>query len=264
MELFLIFTIFVFGLIFGSFLNCLIWRLKTNESLWGRSYCPKCHSQIFWYDNIPLLSFILLKARCRHCHKKISWQYPLLELGFALLFTALFFFIAQDFSWLELLRAEFLILFLRDFLFIFILAIVFVYDYNWQEVPMIIIWPGIALMMFFSWFIGFNLLTVLIASALTATFFLIQYLLTRGRGLGEGDIWLGALLGARFVNTQEIFLTIFATYIIGSLVAIFLLIKGKKKIKSKVPLGPFLVIGALISLFFAEDIVRWYFSLLIF
>ena len=129
---------------------------------------------------------------------------------------------------------------------------------------MIIVWPGIALMIFFSWLIGFNLLTVLIASALTATFFLIQYLLTRGRGLGEGDIWLGALLGARFVNIQEIFLTIFATYIIGSLVAIFLLIKGKKKIKSKVPLGPFLVIGALISLFFAEDIIRWYFSLLIF
>ncbi|NCN21909.1 prepilin peptidase [Candidatus Falkowbacteria bacterium] len=264
MELFLIFTIFVFGLIFGSFLNCLIWRLKNNESLWGRSYCPKCRQQISWYDNIPLLSFILLKARCRNCHKKISWQYPLLELGFALLFTSLFFFIAQDFNLLELLRAEFLILFLRDFLFIFILAIIFVYDYHWQEVPMIIVWPGIALMIFFSWLIGFNLLTVLIASALTATFFLIQYLLTRGRGLGEGDIWLGALLGARFVNIQEIFLTIFATYIIGSLVAIFLLIKGKKKIKSKVPLGPFLVIGALISLFFAEDIIRWYFSLLIF
>lgn len=264
MEIFLIFTVFVFGLIFGSFLNCLIWRLKTNESLLGRSYCPKCRQQIAWYDNIPLLSFILLKAHCRHCHKKISWQYPLLELGFALVFTVLFFSIAQNFNLLEIFQAEFLFLFLRDFLFIFILAIVFVYDFNWQEVPMIIVWPGIALMIFFSWVIGFSLLNVLIASVLTATFFLIQYLLTRGRGLGEGDIWLGALLGARFVNTQEIFLTIFATYIIGSLVAIFLLIWGKKEIKSKVPLGPFLVIGALISLFFADQIIAWYFSLLFF
>lgn len=264
MEIFLIFTVFVFGLIFGSFLNCLIWRLKTNESLLGRSYCPKCRQQIAWYDNIPLLSFILLKAHCRHCHKKISWQYPLLELGFALVFTVLFFSIAQNFNLLEIFQAEFLFLFLRDFLFIFILAIIFVYDYNWQEVPMIIVWPGIALMILFSWLVGFNFLTILIASALTAAFFLIQYLLTRGRGLGEGDIWLGALLGARFVNTQEIFLTIFATYIIGSLVAIFLLIWGKKEIKSKVPLGPFLVIGALISLFFADQIIAWYFSLLFF
>lgn len=264
MELFLIFTIFVFGLIFGSFLNCLIWRLKTNESLWGRSHCPKCNQQISWYDNIPVLSFIILKARCRHCQKKISWQYPLLELGFALVFTSLFFFIAQDFNLLELLRAKFLILFFRDFLFIFILAVVFVYDYNWQEVPMIIVWPGIALMIFFSWLIGFNILTVLIASSLTAIFFLIQYLLTSGRGLGEGDIWLGALLGARFVSTQEIFLTIFGTYIIGALVGIFLLAWGKKKIKSKVPLGPFLVIGALITLFFSEIILNWYFSLIIF
>lgn len=229
MEIFLIFTVFVFGLIFGSFLNCLIWRLKTNESLLGRSYCPKCRQQIAWYDNIPLLSFILLKAHCRHCHKKISWQYPLLELGFALVFTVLFFSIAQNFNLLEIFQAEFLFLFLRDFLFIFILAIIFVYDYNWQEVPMIIVWPGIALMILFSWLVGFNFLTILIASALTAAFFLIQYLLTRGRGLGEGDIWLGALLGARFVNTQEIFLTIFATYIIGSLVAIFLLIWEKKR-----------------------------------
>ncbi len=263
MEVFLIFTIFVFGLIFGSFLNCLIWRLKTNESLWGRSYCPKCRQQISWYDNIPLLSFILLKARCRNCHKKISWQYPLLELGFALVFTALFFSIVQNFNLLEIFQTEFLILFLRDFLFIFILAIVFVYDYNWQEVPMIIVWPGIALMIFFSWLVGFDFLTVLIASALTATFFLIQYLITRGRGLGEGDIWLGALLGARFVSASEISLAIFSTYIIGSLVGIFLLIRGKKKVTSKVPLGPFLVIGALISLFFADKILTWYFSLIV-
>ncbi|MBN2854012.1 prepilin peptidase [Patescibacteria group bacterium] len=262
MELFLILTIFIFGLIFGSFLNCLIWRLKVNESLWGRSYCPKCRNQIAWYDNIPVLSFIILKAHCRNCQKKISWQYPLLELSFALLFTALFFFIAKDFNLIELLSTNFLTLFLRDFLFLFILAVIFVYDYNWQEVPMIIVWPGIVLMIFFSWLVGFNFFTILIASALTATFFLIQYLLTSGRGLGEGDIWLGALLGARFVTTQEIFLTIFATYIIGALIAIFLLVKGKKKIKSKVPLGPFLVVGALISLFFAKEIITWYFSIL--
>ncbi len=264
MEIFLIFTVFVFGLIFGSFLNCLIWRLKTNESLLGRSYCPKCRQQIAWYDNIPLLSFIFLKARCRNCHKKISWQYPLLELGFALIFTALFFSIASNFNLLETFNTEFLILFLRDFLFIFILAIIFVYDYNWQEVPMIIVWPGIVLMILFSWLVGFNFLTILIASALTAAFFLIQYLLTNGRGLGEGDIWLGALLGARFISVSEISLAIFFTYIIGSLVAIFLLIRGKKKIKSKIPLGPFLVIGALISLFFANQILVWYFSLLFF
>jgi len=76
----------IFGLLIGSFINCLAWRLYKEETIFGRSYCPKCLKQILWHDNIPLLSFILLKGKCRSCSEKISWQYPLVELATGLLF----------------------------------------------------------------------------------------------------------------------------------------------------------------------------------
>ncbi len=130
-----IFSIFAFliGLVIGSFLNCLIWRLYKNETIGGRSYCPQCRQSIAWYDNIPVLSFFILRGKCRHCQKKISWQYPLVEIITAILF--LFAFLNDlplpQFSWLLL----------RDWLLIITLVIVFVYDWRWQLIPMTIIWP---------------------------------------------------------------------------------------------------------------------------
>lgn len=261
---YLLIIVSIYALVFASFLNCLIWRLKSGESLWGRSLCPQCRKKISWYDNIPLLSFIFLKGQCRHCQKKISWQYPLVEFIFAFLLTFIFFDLAKGLEINELLSFNFLILFFRDFLFLFILTIIFVYDYLWQSVPMIIIWPGIILMIVFSYLSGSSLLSIILASSLTALFFLVQFLITKGRGLGEGDIWLGAFMGARLIHFDLIFLFIFSAYIIGSIISSILLIRGKKKIKSKIPLGPFLVLGALVSLFFGEQIITWYLSLLIF
>src|SRR3989339_1478799 len=83
----MVILIFILGLIIGSFLNCLVWRLHVGKTLGGRSQCTRCHKKIFWYDNIPVISFLVLKGRCRHCKKKISWQYPLVELATAILFT---------------------------------------------------------------------------------------------------------------------------------------------------------------------------------
>ncbi len=80
MIIFITSFVFLLGLIIGSFLNCLIWRLHKKESMLGRSYCPKCGQQIAWYDNIPILSFVFLGGKCRHCRKEISWQYPAVEL----------------------------------------------------------------------------------------------------------------------------------------------------------------------------------------
>ena len=96
-----LFFIFIFGLIIGSFLNCLVWRLHTGEGMMNRSYCPKCKQQIAWYDNIPVLSFVLLGGKCRHCRQKISWQYPVVELatGIFFLITA----ICNNFVYLDLI-----------------------------------------------------------------------------------------------------------------------------------------------------------------
>ena len=97
---------FILGLIVGSFLNVVICRLELAESILGRSHCPRCKSLIRWYDNIPLLSFILLRARCRDCQEKISWQYPSVELAAGIIFTAVgyYFFTISDLqAWAETL-----------------------------------------------------------------------------------------------------------------------------------------------------------------
>ena len=106
LDFFFVISIFIFflGLIFGSFLNCLIWRLYKGETVLGRSYCPKCKKEIKWFDNIPVVSFFVLKKKCRFCNKKISWQYPLVEIITGLLFFLAFYFnFINDFSIIKLL-----------------------------------------------------------------------------------------------------------------------------------------------------------------
>jgi len=90
MNFIVLIFVFLFGLIIGSFLNCLIWRLHKEEKMSGRSYCPKCEKIIAWHDNIPVLSFILLGGKCGHCGKPISWQYPIIELATGVLFVVAF------------------------------------------------------------------------------------------------------------------------------------------------------------------------------
>ncbi len=251
----LVFALFAFalGLIIGSFLNCLIWRLYKNETIGGRSYCPKCRQMISWYDNIPVISFLILRGRCRHCQKKISWQYPLVEIITALLFLATFLNASRlpQFS-LELTRA---------WLLIITLVIVFVYDFRWQLIPMTIVWPMCVVFFVLNILLGFSWLGLLISGALAAAFFLIQYLLTRKKGLGEGDIWLGLLLGLSFPSLSQLLLILVLSYSGGALVGLILLATKKKNGKAKIALGPFLAFGAIITLIWGERIISWYSNL---
>lgn len=244
---------FIFGLVIGSFLNCLIWRLYKDESLGGRSYCPKCRHAIAWYDNIPLLSFAFLKGRCRHCREKISWQYPLVEFITAILFLLTFQADASSsqFSWLLL----------RDWFLIVTLMIVFVYDFRWQLVPMKVVWFMGALILILNIILGVFWMTELFYVALGAVFFLAQYLLTGKKGVGEGDIWLGAFLGATFPDGWHLLLIMVLSYGLGSVISLILVSKAKKNWKSRIALGPFLVAGAIITLIWGEKIIAWYLGL---
>jgi prepilin signal peptidase PulO-like enzyme (type II secretory pathway) len=247
------FYIIVLGLIIGSFLNCLIWRLYKNESLFGRSYCPHCRHQIAWYDNIPVLSFLFLKGRCRHCRQKISWQYPLVEIVTALLFYLSFLGVASS--------AQFALELTRAWLLVTVLVVIFVYDSRWQLVPMNLIWPMTLILFLLNIFLGRPIISVVATGALTAGFFLLQYILTKKRGLGEGDIWLGLLLGVSFPSFPEIFLVLFLAYLSGAIVGLSLmLIKGKNG-KMKIALGPFLAFGAIITLIWGNGLLAAYFRL---
>lgn len=241
------------GLIIGSFLNCLVWRLYKEESIMGRSYCPKCSSQISWYDNIPLLSFIVLRGRCRHCRENISWQYPVVEFFSGLLF-ALSFIAVADAPDLPLLLA-------RNWLLISTFLIVFIYDLRWQLVPMLIVWPMIIVAAGMSIFLGFTWQDVLLFGALGTSFFLIQYFATAKRGIGEGDIWLGLLIGVALPEGGLLALALILSYFVGAIVSGILLLDQQRGWKSKIALGPFLSFGAIITLIYGSEILAWYLGL---
>jgi len=245
--------VFIFGLIIGSFLNCLIWRLYKDESLAGRSYCPQCRRTIAWYDNIPLLSFFLLQGRCRHCREKISWQYPLVELMTAILFLLTF--QADSFN------SQFSWLLLRDWFLIITLVIVFVYDLRWQFVPVKVIWLMGALIWILNIILGVSWITTLSFAALGAIFFCFQYFLTKKKGVGEGDIWLGAFLGAAYPSAGLLLLIMVLSYGLGSIISLILVLRTKKNWKSRIALGPFLASGAIITLIWGEKIITWYLGL---
>ncbi len=253
MPFFFYVFVVIIGLIIGSFLNSLIWRLYTEESLWGRSYCPRCGHKISWYDNIPLLSFVLLGGRCRHCRRPISWQYPAVEFLTALLFLLVF---LKDVS-----SPHFALLLTHDWLLIAGGLVILVFDWRWQLIPLSFVWLLSAVLFILNLLLGLPLLTLLFFGAIGAAFFLLQCLLTRGRGLGQGDIWLGLLFGLAFANGAQLLLLLILAYCLGALVSLAFILAGEKGWKSRLALAPFLVFGAIITLIWGERMINWYLGL---
>lgn len=273
MFLFFLVFIFIFGLIIGSFLNCLLWRLYKEESLLGRSYCPNCRHQINWYDNIPILSFIFLGGRCRHCQKNISWQYPLVEFLTGLLFVLAFIknlgllgglaglvnYNSIDLIW-QFNSVKFGLTLFRDFFVIAIMLIILVYDLRWYLISNLVIVPAAIVIFLLNLLLGFSWYNLILFAIISSGFFLLQFILTKRRGIGEGDIWLGFLLGLIFPQLALWWLMIIVAYLLGSLCALALLILKRKKWSSKLPLGVFLATSSLIVLLYGQAIITKYLS----
>lgn len=247
--------IFIFGLMIGSFLNCFIWRIYKEETILGRSYCPECRKQLKWFENIPVFSFIFLKGKCSSCRKKISWQYPIVELLTGFLFLLAFY--------LNLNNDFFIINLFFSFFLISLMIIIFIFDLRWFLIPVQVLIFSSIVFFFINLYLGFSVWQILLSTFIGASFFGIQYVLTRGKGLGEGDIWLGAFLGLVFPSLANLTLLLFLTYIIGGFFAAILMIFGFKKIGSKIPLGIFLSLSAVITLFWSNEIISWYLSLVL-
>lgn len=255
----------------GSFLNVVVYRISVAENLLGRSYCPHCRTQVAWYDNIPLLSIILLRFKCRKCQKKISWQYPLVELGTGIMFlwVGLKFFNPGD-AYSLVPTAYYMIM-------VSFLAVIFVYDVLYMEIPSIVLWPAVGLA------VGYNLLVDWIhlggegvlggggllgnstysgtlAAFLAFLFFFLLVSLSKEKWMGMGDALLVILLGL-LLGWPQILLALFLAFAIGAVYGIILIASRIKSIKSQVPFAPFLIIGTVISLFFYGPITEWYFRL---
>jgi len=273
--LFFYLFIFLFGLAVGSFLNCIIYRLEKNESfLKGRSYCPHCKHILAWQDLIPILSFLILRGKCRYCGKRISLQYPLVELATGILFFSIFYSTFQH-SNIPTLQ-QFIQFFYLSIVSCF-LIIIFVYDLKHYLIPDNVIYPAIAIAFIYQIISNFqfpisitnfqfqitNFYFSILSALGAAAFFLLIFLVSRGKWIGFGDVKLGFLMGL-FLGFPKILVALFFAYLIGAIIGIGLVLAKKKTLKSEVPFGPFLVTGTFISLFWGNILIGWYISLFLY
>ncbi len=245
-----VFAVFVFGLIIGSFLNAVIYRLASGESVFAaHSRCPHCRHALAARDLIPVLSFALLRGQCRYCGKGISWQYPIVELATAAAFVLIY---------ISIPYSLFPILF--NFIFAALLILIFGYDLKHYLILDKVVFPAAILTLLYQGYLG-NLGNALLGAALLAGFFYFLYLVSRGRWIGAGDVKLGIFLGA-LVPWPVTVALFFLAYFIGAAFALILIALRKKKMADRLPFGTFLTLAAFIAMLWGEDIVNWYFVLI--
>ncbi|NQV13079.1 MAG: prepilin peptidase [Parcubacteria group bacterium] len=252
----------IFGLLVGSFLNVVIYRLKVKKTVVrGRSFCPHCQHTLRLIDLIPLFSFIFQKGRCRYCNKKISWQYPLVELVTATTFLLVFFKFPIANVYLSE-GSEYGTLLAGYLVFTAVLIIIFTYDLKHYLIPDRIVLPATILALAFSW-INPNVdwLPALIGSVMVGGFFALIIFLTKGKGMGWGDVKLGLFVGA-LLGWQVSLLALLIAFVSGSIVGVGLILAKKKGWKSQVPFGTFLTVATFICLLWGEEIVQWYVGML--
>jgi leader peptidase (prepilin peptidase)/N-methyltransferase len=234
------------GLCIGSFLNVVITRLPEGKNLvFPRSACPRCGHLIAWFDNVPVLSWLLLRGRCRSCRQRISWRYPAGELLTAAVFVAAFLRFGVG---AELFVA---------LLFLCALIAITGTDLDHQLIPDTITLPGVVA--------GFvlnlatarldwteSLLGIVVGGGV---FFAI--ILISPSGMGGGDMKLGAMMGA-FLGWKLGLLAVLLGVLSGGLVAVCLLAAGRKGRKDAVPFGPFLALGGAVSMLWGRSILAWY------
>lgn len=244
--------LFFLGLSIGSFINCLVYRLDSSAALgaknwrgflFGRSFCPKCKHKLAWYDNVPLLSFALLAGKCRYCHSPISWQYPVVELTAGVLTLLIF-----QFSNFPFFQSIF------NLLITYALIAIFVSDLRYMIIPDKIVYPTLLVTLFFliSQYPNISISNFLSALG-TAGFFYFLVLITRGRGMGMGDVKLVGLMGL-ILGWPRIIVALFLAFLTGAVVGAILVLLKKKRFEEHIPFGPFLVAGTFVALFWGEKI----------
>ncbi|MCS6296019.1 MAG: prepilin peptidase [Nitrospira sp.] len=245
----------LFGAVIGSFLNVCIYRLPRQESVaWPASHCPACRQPVAVYDNIPVLSYLILRGRCRSCHVPISIQYPLVEaanaIGYLLIFWV-FDFTAEAWVYAALLSA---------------LIVITGTDLSHTMIPDAVTLPGIVVgLVCAAVILPIGLMDSLLGIALGGgiLWFLawISPYVFGKEGMGGGDIKLMAMVGA-FIGWQPVLLAIMIGSFLGSVVGVGLIAAGITRRDQYIPFGPFLAVGSLLALLFHQPFLNWYWSLI--
>ena len=247
----------VFGLIIGSFLNVVILRFDDLKSIVKtRSHCPQCQKELAWYDLFPFFSFVLLAGKCRYCQTKISWQYPVVEVGTALIFALLF--------WKFGFTLEFVILLLISS----ILMVVLTYDILHLLIADFLVWSALGLWLVFlgvDYFFIHHTLSIILNSiygGLALGGFLgLIVLISKEKWMGLGDVKVGFLLGAMSF-WPHVLLSAFLAFALGSVISLVLIFMRQKTMKDMVPFAPFLILGTYITLFWGNNIISWYLAMM--
>lgn len=271
------------GLCLGSFVNAFVWRLRQQSAvashrspakkkihnsglttqdlsvLKGRSMCPHCKHTLGWHDLLPVVSWLSLGGRCRYCRRPISWQYPIIELLTATLFVVSYISFPHETSgvvgialfglWLVLLVG--------------FMALI-VYDIRWFLLPDRIVFPLMGIAGVHALLVLSNASHILEASfqhglslLFSAGFFLVLYVVSRGAWIGYGDVKLAVVIGLVLGKPELALLMLFIASLLGSFVAIPMLITGKANKSTKLPFGPFLLIGTITVYIFGTAIISW-------
>ncbi|NLY47246.1 MAG: prepilin peptidase [Tissierella sp.] len=252
----MIFIVFIYGLLIGSFLNVLIYRLPRNESVFfPSSHCSSCNTKLKWYDNIPLLSYIFLRSRCRYCNDKISIQYPFIELFNGILYIILVnhFEISVDFVFYALIGS--------------VLVAITVIDLREMIIPDSLVISILVLSIAhkgvndYLYKISPNMISSIGGLVLAGGIFLLIVIISKG-GMGGGDVTLIGALG--FIHgINLILLNILLSFVLGAIISIFLLASKLKTKKDPIPFGPFIILAFFIVLLYGNYIINWYFDLFI-
>jgi len=260
------------GLLFGSFLNVCIYRLPRDLSVvTPRSFCPECDHGIAWYDNIPLLSYVLLRGQCRHCRARISWRYPLVELLTALCFAAAVW--IQPQHQIDAMAVKYGVFCAISITLIFA-------DLEERILPDEFTLGGVAAGIIFAWFVPVTNMSLVrffmnmenprvvsvIESAAAAAIssgalWLVGFLYEKMRhreGLGLGDVKMVAMIGA-FLGLQFVLLTLIVGSLLGAVIGLlYILITRKDASSYELPFGSFLGIGAIAVAFWGEVLMTAY------
>lgn len=246
-------VIFLFGLCIGSFLNVCIYRIPARKSIvFPPSQCPKCGASIRFYDNIPVIGWLLLQGRCRDCGDRISWRYPVVELltgGFCLAIAIRFGLVLPAIVY---------------FVFTATLIVVTFIDIDHRIIPDRITLPGIPLAFAATFLLPemtwqASLIGLLAGGGSLLLVAVVYSVLTGKEGMGGGDIKLLAMIGT-LCGWPGVLFTVFFASLLGSVIGIIAMRGSGRQMKQAIPFGPFLSAGAIGYLFYGPEVIRWYLS----
>lgn len=260
MIIFFSIVLFLLGAAVGSFTSVVIYRLHSHRKgiFRGRSSCPECETKLAPLDLVPILSYLTLRGKCRYCSKEISYMYPLLEVLTGFIFVLLFFKFPFVDNALHFSGSLSGLYFLYAF-YSFVLIFTFFFDFHYLKVSDEILLPAIliGLIATIAQPLTPHIFDALIGAAIAVAFFGLQILISKGTWVGLGDLRVGAFMGV-VLGWKLTLVALFLSYLIGSVVSLFIIIRRRKFVGVKIPFAPFLVTGTFVAVFFGEAILAWY------